>query len=99
LSPTEIEVMTCPACQAAATTPHWGAFHAGCRGCCARSIARSHVFFAARQADNTAGPETRKYRQLLEQVGGLHKPPIAHSEVMAAFKADAMNRQPQGETT
>lgn len=87
--------MSCPACQRAAETPHWGEFFADCRGCCARSIARSHVFWSARQADNVTGPETRKYKQLLEQVGGLHKPPITHSEVMAAFKADAHSHQPQ----
>jgi hypothetical protein len=80
--------MTCPACTAAATTPHWGVFHAECRGCCARSIARSPQFFEAR----TTGTQTRKYRALLEQIGGLVSPPVTHNEVRAAFEADAMNR-------
>jgi hypothetical protein len=75
----------CPACTTAATDPSWGEFIADCRGCCARSIARSPEFFEARKA----GTQTRKYRALLEQVGALVQPPVTHDEVRAAHAADA----------
>jgi hypothetical protein len=84
----------CPACTAAAEAPHW-LFHADCRGCCARSIARSPQAYEARKA----GKQTRGYAELLRQIGGLHKPAITHAEARAAFEADAVNRHPQGETT
>jgi hypothetical protein len=84
--------MTCQSCEVAAIEPCWS-FAMGCRGCCARSIARSPQFFAGRREDNATGPEARKYRELLRQVGGLHKPPITHREVLEAFKADAVNKE------
>jgi hypothetical protein len=79
----------CLACAEARVTPHWGAFYANCRGCCARSIARSPQFFEAR----STGSQSRKYRALLEQVGGLVKPPVTHDEVRAAFELDAAHRK------
>lgn len=79
---------TCPACAAAAAAPAYE-FRAGCRGCCARSIARSPQAFEARRG----GRQTRAYRALLEQVGGLCDPPVTHAEVVAAHAADAANRQ------
>jgi hypothetical protein len=80
--------VTCPACTAAATTPHWE-FFANCRGCCARSIARSPQFFEAHKA----GIQTHAYRRILAQIGALHEPAIAHDEVRQAHAADAANRQ------
>ena len=74
----------CPACAAAAAGPHYE-FHASCRGCCARTIARSPAFFEAR----SAGRQTPAYRELLRSVGGLHKPPVEHAEVRAAAEIDA----------
>jgi hypothetical protein len=82
----------CPACATATERPHWE-FRADCRGCCARSIARSPQFFAARKVGGAAGPEVRAYRALLEQVGGLVKPALTHDDVRAAYAADALNRE------
>jgi hypothetical protein len=78
----------CQSCEVAAVEPCWS-FAMGCRTCCARSIARSPQFFEARKAGDKLD---RKYRALLEQIGGLHKPAISHAEVVAAFKADAVNK-------
>lgn len=81
--------MTCPACTEASRSPNWGIFIAGCRGCCARSIARSKPFFDSR----TTGVQTREYRALLDQVGtkvdGAH---VTHADVIAAFNIDASVR-------
>jgi hypothetical protein len=84
--------MTCPACTAATEAPAF-VFYAGCRGCTARTIARSQTFWQARQANDSNAPETLRYREMLAQVGGGHIPPLAHSEVMAAFKSDAAQKQ------
>jgi hypothetical protein len=79
----------CPDCTAAAAGTHWE-FSADCRGCCARSIARSPQFFEARKAGDK---HDRKYRALLEQIGGLCKPPVTHNEVSQAAASDAALRQ------
>jgi hypothetical protein len=79
--------VTCPACTAAAASPSHS-FNANCRGCCARSISRSPQFFESRKQ----GAQTRAYRTLLEQIGGLVQPPVTHAEVRAAFSVDAANR-------
>lgn len=83
---------TCPDCTAAAQARHHG-FRAGCRGCCARSISRSPQFFAARKVGGVAGNETRAYRLLLEQIGGLLTPAVTHEDVKAASAADAISRE------
>jgi hypothetical protein len=85
--------MPCQSCEVAAVERCWS-FAMGCRGCCARSIARSPQAFEARKA----GQQTRAYRELLRQVGGLHKPEITHSEVVAAFRADAVNHKTEATT-
>lgn len=77
----------CPACAAAADYPAY-VFHANCRGCCARSIARSPQFHAAHKA----GIQTHDYRRILEQIGAQVQPPLTHAEVVAAHAADALNR-------
>jgi hypothetical protein len=88
----------CPACHAAAAGPAF-VFYTQCRGCTARTIARSQTFWQARQANDSNAPETLRYREMLAQVGGGFVPSIAHSEVMAAFKSDAAQQQPQEATT
>lgn len=75
--------MTCTACTTAATTPGWGEFVMGCRGCCARAAARSPQFFESRKT----GTQTRAYRALLEQFG------LTHDEVRQAHAADAMHME------
>jgi hypothetical protein len=85
--------MPCQSCAVAAVEPCWS-FAMGCRGCCARSIARSPQAFEARKL----GQQTRGYRELLRQVGGLHVPPIEHSEVVAAYQADAVNHKTEATT-
>jgi hypothetical protein len=82
----------CPACQEANERPAF-VFYAQCRGCCARTIARSQTFWQARQANDSNSPETLRYREMLAQVGGGFVPAVAHSEVMAAFKSDAAQKQ------
>jgi hypothetical protein len=84
--------MTCPACTAATESASY-LFYAGCRGCTARTIARSQTFWQARQANDSNAPETLRYREMLAQVGGGFVPAVAHSEVMAAFKSDAAQKQ------
>jgi hypothetical protein len=85
--------MSCPDCTAASQAgAAWGGFTANCRGCCARSIARSPQFHAARKVGGTAGPEVRAYRELLRQIGGLVKPPVEHSEVRDASAIDERAR-------
>ena len=73
----------CPSCtEAAQQVSH--AFHAGCRGCCARAAARSPQFAAARKA----GVLDRPYRALLDQFG------LTHDEVRAAHQADMLGKEP-----
>jgi hypothetical protein len=86
----------CPACTAATEAPAF-VFYAQCRGCTARTIARSQTFWQARQANDSNALETLRYREMLAQVGGGHIPPLAHSEVMAAFKSDAAIQKTQQE--
>ena len=73
----------CPACaEAARQESHL--FHDGCRGCCARSAARSPQFSAARKT----GRLDRPYRALLEQFD------LTHDEVRAAHQADMLRKEP-----
>lgn len=60
-----------------------------CRGCCARSIARSPQAFEARKA----GVQTYAYRQIVAQIGALVVPPVTHEEVRQAAAADATLRE------
>lgn len=76
--------MSCPDCAQAAQVMHHG-FRAGCRGCCARAISRGINFHDSRKA----GAQTRRYRWELEQFG------VSHAEALAAFEADALNREPR----
>ena len=78
----------CPACATAATEVHYE-FHASCRGCCARSIARSPQAFEARKT----GTQPRAYRALLEQIGGVCTPALTHGEVKAAAASDMALRE------
>jgi hypothetical protein len=93
--------VSCPDCAKAALAPHW-VFTAGCRGCCARSIARLPGFAESRKA----GVHSKRYQRELAEVGANVKPPVTHEEVKAAFAADAATHQPttnsaaaQGATT
>jgi hypothetical protein len=79
-------INTCPACTSAAQQLHH-TFTASCRGCCARSIARSPQAAEARKL----GQQTRAYRALLEQVGGTVKPPLVHADVTRAWANDKAN--------
>jgi hypothetical protein len=82
--------VSCPNCTTAAQEgASWGGFTMHCRGCCARSIARSPEFHEAR----TTGTQTRKYRAVLQQVGSLVTPPITHDEVRQAHAADAQEKE------
>jgi len=69
----------CSACTEASTTPHSGAFRAGCRGCAARAVSRGVNFHDSKKA----GKQTARYRMELEQFG------LTHQEVLAAREADA----------
>lgn len=70
----------CPECLKAAAI-QWHGFAADCRGCEARSAARSWQYDkAARGGDNT------DYKNLLRALG------LKHSDVQAARAADAMSR-------
>jgi predicted nucleic acid-binding Zn-ribbon protein len=80
--------MNCNACTTAAERQHYE-FFAGCRGCCARSIARSPQYFEARKA----GIQTHAYRRILEQIGAQVTPALEHAEVIAAAAADATLRE------
>jgi hypothetical protein len=67
----------CKACaKAAARVSH--EFHAGCRGCAARSLVRGPHFRRVQQA----GMQDRQYRGALQQMG------VTHEEVRAAAAAD-----------
>lgn len=78
----------CPDCKIAAERPHW-VFSGGCRGCCARSIARLPGFAESRKT----GVRSKRYIGELAQVGANVKPPITHDEVKQAFAADAAQRR------
>lgn len=69
----------CSACTEASTTPHSGAFRAGCRGCAARAVSRGVNFHDSKKA----GKQTGRYRMELEQFG------LTHQEVLEAREADA----------
>lgn len=71
--------MTCPDCQAATERPHHG-FHANCRGCQARALARSPAFADAKKTQRL----TPDYRRALELAG------LSHEEVKAAARGDAL---------
>lgn len=75
---------TCGACaEAAEAVSH--AFTGGCKGCCARAVARSPQAFKARSTGDKYEPS---YRALLEQFG------ITHNDVLAAYKADQLGKEP-----
>ena len=68
---------TCDNCEVAAQRL-WHGFTGGCKGCCARAVARSPQYFAAQQA----GKITPDYRRLLQQFE------LQHEEAKAARAAD-----------
>ena len=76
---------TCDACTAASIAPAY-VFRFNCRGCCARSIARSPQFHAAHKA----GIQTHDYRRILEQIGAQVSPALTHAEVLQAYSGDAL---------
>lgn len=69
--------MSCPHCAAAAQGPYY-VFRKGCKGCDAREIARSPVFFHRNDSDEKA----REYRELLITAQ------ISPASVMRAKQAD-----------
>lgn len=73
----EFTTDSCRHCDEAKEGPCWY-FTAGCRGCCARSAARSPHFHESRRR----GSQTSGYRMLLEQFG------LTHAEVRAAHEVD-----------
>lgn len=72
----------CHDCEQASVKP-WHAFTAGCRGCCARALARSPHFRRVRDA----GSLDRQYRAALAQFG------LEHAEVRAAAERDREQRR------
>ena len=69
----------CPDCAAAATEPHHG-FRSGCKGCQARSFARSMLYWQA----SMSGKQFAAYREQLGRLG------LTHADVKAAAAADAL---------
>lgn len=69
----------CPDCLQAAQKMHHG-FAMGCRGCCARAIARGPNFREAKKA----GRQTPNYR------GELAQFEMQHEEVLKAAAADKL---------
>jgi hypothetical protein len=55
--------MTCPDCDHAKQHPNTGRYTAGCKGCCARALAKSHQFHDSHRA----GTITPDYRRMLAQ--------------------------------
>lgn len=76
--------MNCPDCAAAAAQP-WHAFRASCRGCSARSLARSPAFFESRR-DRV---QHKAYRDALKRTG------LEHFEVVDAFAKDFLSTHSQ----
>jgi len=72
----------CQECLKAAAVA-WCGFRAECRGCTARSAARSWQY-----AQAARGGENADYKALLKRLG------LKHTEVQAARAADAMNTTP-----
>jgi hypothetical protein len=73
---------TCPECATSAREP-WHHFTGGCKGCAARSIARSPHFHRVSQA----GMQDRAYRMALQQFA------VSHEEVKAAAASDALKTE------
>lgn len=69
--------MRCEDCALCAKKP-WHGFSNGCRGCVARSVARSPEYAIARRE----GRQTAAYRALLQRLG------VTHEEARAAAKGD-----------
>jgi hypothetical protein len=74
--------MDCEACTLA-TTETCGLFHATCKGCMARMLARSPDF----RESVTHGDPTPAYRTAARAFG------LRHQDVIAAAKADALMRE------
>ena len=66
--------MTCQDCAAAERDPHHAGYRADCRGCQARSMAQSPVFFDCARS----GRLSKAYRDALAATG------LTHDEVKAA---------------
>jgi hypothetical protein len=75
--------MTCPDCAKAAQGV-WHGYSGNCKGCVARGVSRLPQ---TRKARDSGDKFDRDYRRLLEQAG------VTHNEVLAAAKADALNRK------
>jgi hypothetical protein len=80
--------MTCQACDRAAEEPSHD-FTATCRGCWARSVARSPLFHAAKDAtrdDPEREAKREAYRALMQRFS------LTHQEVLAALETDVLTR-------
>ena len=66
--------MTCPDCQAADADPRHAGYRADCRGCKARSMAHSPLFFEA----------ARRGKLFAEYLAALDRMGLTHQEVKAA---------------
>lgn len=78
----DFTLASCEYDESARRSAHWY-FTAHCRGCCARSAARSPHFFDSRKTER----QTTGYRMLLQQFG------LTHDEVKAAYAADCANHR------
>jgi hypothetical protein len=79
--------MTCDACEAAHRKV-WHIFHAGCKGCAARAVARGPNFHEARQT----GRGGWRYRAELQQFG------LTHEEVKAEAALDVLHQRERATT-
>jgi hypothetical protein len=77
---------SCEFCVASAAGRCHG-FRFDCRGCAARTAARSQPFAESRKA----GKQTQEYRHLIDSFG------VTHDEVIAAARADRLKTINQGE--
>ena len=76
---------SCEFCVASAAGPCHG-FRRDCRGCAARTAARSPFFFDSKRA----GKQTHDYRALIDRLG------VTHDEVIAAARADRLKTIAKG---
>ena len=83
-SPTRSE--SCEFCAQSAAGPCHG-FRFDCRGCAARTAARSQPFAESRAAKK----QTQEYRALIDRLG------VTHDEVIAAARADRLKTIAKGE--
>lgn len=84
--------MTCPDCTAATTNPHWGGYHATCRGCQVRALATGPAFWES----SGSGAMTPSYRKALETTFGADWK-AGHAEVKAEHeRIKKLGESPEG---